>query len=145
MVLWDISPPSSRSAGFLNKVAIPCPDNSSLNLSRGKQCKLGLGDNLNSKPSLLIWTWAGPGLAGGDFFACSSFPCSLSSCCCQCSAWRLTTPDLLSDLKSSRRGEGPSRWHTDKIEQLFGQFLDSLQGKLSTWLHRPSPYLSCPH
>ena len=32
MVLWDTSPQSSRSAGFLNKVAIPCPNNSSLNL-----------------------------------------------------------------------------------------------------------------
>ena len=30
MVLWDTSPPSSRSAGFLNKVTIPCPNNSSL-------------------------------------------------------------------------------------------------------------------
>ena len=32
MVLWDISPPSSRSAGFLNKVAIPCPNSLSLDL-----------------------------------------------------------------------------------------------------------------
>ena len=32
MVLWDISPPSSWSAGFLNKVAIPSPNNVSLNL-----------------------------------------------------------------------------------------------------------------
>ena len=32
MVLWDTSPPSSRSAGFLNKVTIPCPNISSLNL-----------------------------------------------------------------------------------------------------------------
>ena len=31
-VLWDMSPPSSRSAGFPNKVSIPCPSNSSLNL-----------------------------------------------------------------------------------------------------------------
>ena len=30
MVLWDTSPPSPRSAGFPNKVAIPCPNNSSL-------------------------------------------------------------------------------------------------------------------
>ena len=30
MVLWDSSPPSSRCAGFLNKVAISCPNNSSL-------------------------------------------------------------------------------------------------------------------
>ena len=32
MVLWDTSPPSSRSSGFLNKVAIPYPSNSSLDL-----------------------------------------------------------------------------------------------------------------
>ena len=32
MVLWDTSPSSSRSAGFLNKVAIPCPKNSFLDL-----------------------------------------------------------------------------------------------------------------
>ena len=32
MVLWDSSPPSSRSTGFLNKVAIYCPNNSSLDL-----------------------------------------------------------------------------------------------------------------
>ena len=32
MVLQDTSPPSSQSAGLLNKVAIPCPSNSSLNL-----------------------------------------------------------------------------------------------------------------
>ena len=32
MVLWDISPLSSRSAGFLNKVAVSCPNNSSLDL-----------------------------------------------------------------------------------------------------------------
>ena len=31
-VLWDISPLSSPSAGFLNKAAIPLPNNSSLNL-----------------------------------------------------------------------------------------------------------------
>ena len=30
MVLWDSSPPSS--AGFLNKVTIPCPNTSSLDL-----------------------------------------------------------------------------------------------------------------
>ena len=27
MVLWDTSPPSSQSAGFPNKVNIPCPNN----------------------------------------------------------------------------------------------------------------------
>ena len=32
MVLWDTSPPSSWSAGFLNKVTIPCSNTSSLNL-----------------------------------------------------------------------------------------------------------------
>ena len=32
MVLWDTSPPSSWSAGFLNKVAIPCPNTLSLDL-----------------------------------------------------------------------------------------------------------------
>ena len=31
MVLWDTSPPSSWSAGFPNEVAIPCPNNRSLN------------------------------------------------------------------------------------------------------------------
>ena len=31
-VLWDTSPPSSWSAGFLNNVAIPCSNNLSLNL-----------------------------------------------------------------------------------------------------------------
>ena len=33
MVLWGMSLPSSWSAGFLNKVTIPCPSNSSLGLS----------------------------------------------------------------------------------------------------------------
>ena len=32
MVLWNTSPPSSRSAGFLNKVVIPCPNSLSLDL-----------------------------------------------------------------------------------------------------------------
>ena len=32
MVLWDTSPPSSRSAGFLNQVAISCLNDSSLDL-----------------------------------------------------------------------------------------------------------------
>ena len=32
MVLWDMSPPSSWFAGFPNKVAIPCPNNSPLDL-----------------------------------------------------------------------------------------------------------------
>ena len=52
MVLWDTSPPSSQFAGFLNKVAIPCPNNSSLyfiGLSCGKQYELGLG-NIDSSP-----------------------------------------------------------------------------------------------
>ena len=31
-VLWDISPPSSWSAGFLNEVNIRCPNNSSLSV-----------------------------------------------------------------------------------------------------------------
>ena len=33
MVLWETSSPSSLSAGFLNKVSVPCPISSSLNLS----------------------------------------------------------------------------------------------------------------
>ena len=32
VVLWETSPPSSRSAGFLNKVTIPCPNTSSLDV-----------------------------------------------------------------------------------------------------------------
>ena len=32
MVLWDTSPPSSQSAGFLRKVAIPCLNTSSLDV-----------------------------------------------------------------------------------------------------------------
>ena len=32
MVLWETSPPSSWFAGFPNKVAISCPNKSSLNL-----------------------------------------------------------------------------------------------------------------
>lgn len=32
MVLWDTGPPSSGSAGFLNRVTIPCPNNLSLSL-----------------------------------------------------------------------------------------------------------------
>ena len=32
VVLWEMSPPSSQSAGFPNKVAIPCLSNSSLHL-----------------------------------------------------------------------------------------------------------------
>ena len=32
LVLWDISPPYSLSAGFSSKLAIPCPNDSSLNL-----------------------------------------------------------------------------------------------------------------
>ena len=32
MVLWDTSPPSSWSAGFPNKVTIPCPNTSPLDL-----------------------------------------------------------------------------------------------------------------
>ena len=33
MVLWDTSPPSSQSAGFLNKVIIQCPNSLSLDVS----------------------------------------------------------------------------------------------------------------
>ena len=36
MVLWDTSPPSSQSAGFLNKVAIPWLKNSSLTVSASR-------------------------------------------------------------------------------------------------------------
>ena len=32
MVLWNSSPPSSWSAGFTNKVTVPCPNKSSLSL-----------------------------------------------------------------------------------------------------------------
>ena len=38
MVLWDPSPPSSRSAGFLNKVTILCP-NVSVSPFIGLSCK----------------------------------------------------------------------------------------------------------
>lgn len=45
-ILRDMSPPSYESAGFQNKVAIPCPNNSSLDigLSCSKQYWLGLGN-----------------------------------------------------------------------------------------------------
>ena len=39
MVLWDTSPPSSWSAGFPNKVAIPCPNTVSQFI--GEQYELG--------------------------------------------------------------------------------------------------------
>ena len=46
MVLWDTSLPSFWSAAFLNKVAIPCPNELSLHLLIdllcGKQYELGL-------------------------------------------------------------------------------------------------------
>ena len=45
MVLWDTSPPSSRSAGFPNKVAIPYPNTSSLDLSA---CRVASGMSLDS-------------------------------------------------------------------------------------------------
>ena len=151
MVLWDISPPSSRSAGFLNKVAIPCPDKSSLNVLCGKQCKLGLGDNLNSKPSLLMWTWTGPGPVGGGFLSCCSshLPCPLFSCGCQCCletdhTWPVVRPQELQPRWGVILLTYWWVWTTLLLDRL-GQFLDSLWGKLSTWLHRPSPYLSCPH
>ena len=32
MALWDTNPPSSQSAGFLNKGSISCPNNLSLDL-----------------------------------------------------------------------------------------------------------------
>lgn len=49
MFLWDTSPLSLQSAGFLNKVTIICPNNVSwfTGLSRGEQYELGLSDNRN--------------------------------------------------------------------------------------------------
>ena len=44
-MLWDTSPPSSPSAGFLNKVAIPCPKDSSLNFLA---CPVASGTSLDS-------------------------------------------------------------------------------------------------
>ena len=50
MVLWGTGPPSSLSAGFQNKVTVPCPNNSSLKfLACGEQNKLGLSNRW--KPS----------------------------------------------------------------------------------------------
>lgn len=37
MVLWGPSPPSSRPAGFVNKVIIPCPNSLSFHLLRSKK------------------------------------------------------------------------------------------------------------
>ena len=48
IVLWDFSPSPSWSAGFPNKVTIPCPNTSSLNLiglAGSEQGELGLGKN----------------------------------------------------------------------------------------------------
>ena len=52
MVLWDTSPPSSPSAGFLNKVAILCPNNLSLDLLACREASstsldFGLGNTNN--------------------------------------------------------------------------------------------------
>lgn len=47
MVLWDTSPTSLQSAGFPNKVAIPCPNNLFLDLltcHTGEQYKLKLSN-----------------------------------------------------------------------------------------------------
>ena len=49
MVLRDMSLPSSQSAGFLNKVALPCPSSSSLDLlacCAVSKDELGLSNNL---------------------------------------------------------------------------------------------------
>lgn len=32
MILWDANPPSSQFSGLQNKVALPCPNNLSLDL-----------------------------------------------------------------------------------------------------------------
>jgi len=45
MVLWDSDPPFSWSAGFPNKVTVPCPSNLSLDLSA---CGGASSSNLDS-------------------------------------------------------------------------------------------------
>ena len=50
MVLWDSSPASSQSAGFLNKVAIPCLN--SLSLSMYLVCHEASSMSLNSVTQL---------------------------------------------------------------------------------------------
>ena len=44
-VLWDTNLPSSSSSGFPNRVAIPCPNNSSL---EGRACPAGSSRSLMS-------------------------------------------------------------------------------------------------
>ena len=56
MVLWDTSPPSSRSAGFLNKVTIPCPNTSSLDLLA---CRVVSSTSLDSVMNAIFKVLAG--------------------------------------------------------------------------------------
>ena len=52
MVLWDSSPASSRSAGFLNKISIPpCPNSSSLVLLA---CHVASSRSLDSVTAIMI-------------------------------------------------------------------------------------------
>ena len=88
MVPWDTSPPSSWSAGFPNKVTIPCPNNSSL-------CVL----TYCTAMSLDLVTLTAP---------------QPSLCCCSCSVslqWECKCGDCCSHLSHSR--EHGHTWHAD--------------------------------
>lgn len=56
MVLWDASPPSSPSAGFVDKVAIPGPSNSSLDYWPvcSKQYELGLSNEMRTNAMIYV-------------------------------------------------------------------------------------------
>ena len=54
MVLWDTSLPSSLSAGFLNKVAISCPNTSSFNFL---VCYMANSISLDSETVSLSWSF----------------------------------------------------------------------------------------
>ena len=53
MVLWDGSPPSSWSAGFPNKVTLPCPDTSSLD-GLASRVASSTGSSINTTLPLLF-------------------------------------------------------------------------------------------
>lgn len=73
MVLWNTSPPPSQPAGFLNKIAISCPNNSSLDLlaccemrSRSLNSvtvRRKHGRMLREMQCFLLWKWKKRSLA----------------------------------------------------------------------------------
>lgn len=54
LVLWDKSPPSSPFAGFPNKVTLPDPKDTSLNLLPCHEARLTSLDSVTSNQTILI-------------------------------------------------------------------------------------------